>query len=143
MNRTHPMPPNPLYTDSQFNAEKALQATRVIGAIFGFVLIIIGLTLLIQMFLLIKGNISSPEELNLATKTWLENIDGNFEIKSNGQTVVPETLVVLLLVLIMLSLLIQICVGLIGAGVKLISSTTSEKEAIKKILEHSLGTKHD
>jgi hypothetical protein len=119
-------------------------AARVTATVIGIVLIIIGLTYTIRVIDGIYTIINEPQKAEVMVETW-SGIIGEISatITAEGNVVTTNLVNNRMLAIGILAgaaaLLAMLSLGLISAGARVISITSSDKEAVKKILKHAFG----
>lgn len=134
----------PRHFDSQAGSglpsmEKVQQIIRLCGTIFGFVLLIIGLTFVLKLFGVIVTTLQTPGNLGPLVDQW-SRLVGNDSLKAvyEGQTMEFGPLVAVGILGVGGLVLVSIAFRLITVGANVISVTVGDREAIKKLLRQIL-----
>ncbi|MHC4531689.1 MAG: hypothetical protein ACYSXD_09035 [Planctomycetota bacterium] len=117
-----------------------LNKLRLITAVLGIMLIIIGLVYAVKMFSAIYTTLQNPEDVQPLIDRWTVAIGASglsFTIGENTYNITKPFVIIILGVGSVV--LAHIAIGLVIAGAKVISWTTGEREAVKKILTHAFG----
>ena len=130
--------PGPLSTST---SRALLNKLRLIAAVLGIVLIIIGLIYAVKMFSAIYTALQNPEDVQPLIDRWTAAIGASglsFTIGENTYNIAKPFVVIILGIGSVV--LAHIAIGLVIAGAKVISWTTSDREAVKRILTHAFGS---
>lgn len=112
---------------------------RVSGAGLGLIILLVGVWAVLRVFLTLLGHFTAPEQMTTGLAAWsqaLAGVDTQFDV--NGQKVDLRGVVVVASYWIGWMVLSWLAVSLLYAGAKIIHWTTSDQEAIKRILTETL-----
>ena len=125
---------------NSFNAQSLLQIVRVAGSVVGVVTIIIGLTFATRTFASVYAALRAPEDFKEHIGKWIATVGGDqLNLVISGKSFPCANIFAIVVLGAGATILAWISMGLIVAGAKAISWTSSDREAIKRILEHALG----
>ena len=129
------------HVDATFTMETLMQLLRAFTAILGLIGIIIGMVYVTRVFNLIYNALQAPESFQLVFEQWVSAVgDAHMEIKV-GETIYPGARFAGILIIGGGTLaLAWIAMAFMMAGAKMVSWSLGDRQAIKKILEHTLGS---
>ena len=120
--------------------DQAGRLVRLIASVIGMILIIAGLIYALKLFNLVFDNLSSPQNFIEIFKPWIEVVGGDaFNFRVAGKPYPVANVITLGVLGAGGFLLAWIAMGLMLTGAKIVSWTTSDREAILKILNHVFG----
>ena len=123
-----------------FSMQSFLQLIRAVGAIFGIIVIIIGLVYATRMFGLVFSVLNSPAIFQAHLDKWVEAVGGGeLDVIVAGTTYHGARMVAIMILGGGTFILAWISIGLITVGAKTVSWTLSDREAVKKLLVHAFG----
>jgi hypothetical protein len=113
---------------------------RVVATMLGFVVILVGLWMVLKIFGAVFEGVTAPQGMAPTFAGWVETVGGDkLKLTINGSEIhlAPVLATVMIgggaLVLAWLSM------GVMLTGAKIISWTSGDREAIKRILQHAFG----
>jgi hypothetical protein len=113
---------------------------RVVATMLGFVVILVGLWMVLKIFGAVYDGVTAPQGLAPTFAAWTETVGGDkLKLTVNGSEIhlAPVLAAAMLgggsLVLAWLSM------GVMLTGGKIISWTSGDREAVKRILQHAFG----
>jgi len=119
-----------------------LQGLRATGAIVGLITMLTGLIYASKIFMLAFNTLKSPAAAHKLLTQWTEALGGEqLSIAIQGATCPGATFAALATLGGLTVLLIWLSTALITIGGKIISATLGDREAIKKILTDSFGSR--
>jgi len=126
---------------SGFTLENVLVILRLLAAGLGVAAVAIGLFFAVKVFCAVFATLQEPEHFRPLLEEWTTVLG-----KEDLDLVIGEDTLPLARILATLVLgggtvaLTWIALGLVGAGAKVVSWTTSDREAIKRILRETFGS---
>lgn len=113
---------------------------RLLVSIVGLILLFMGLNYSSKIFYGIYTGVQNPEQHQALLDRWVNVVGGNkLDVKIDGVTYSVARPLAIFVVGGALCILITIAITFMGTGAKIISMTTSDQEAIKKILTNAFG----
>lgn len=138
------MPPldslRPTSPDIEPAAPGLMSLARICGTGLGLIILLVGLWAVLRVFLTLLGHFTAPEKMSAGLAAWsqaLAGIDAGAEI--NGQKVDLKGIVVVGSYWLGWIVLSWLSVSLLYAGARIISWTTGDQEAVKRILNEAFG----
>jgi hypothetical protein len=133
------------YRDGDGSAESTVRlwasGLRVAGTVLGIIIIIVGLVFAIMLFEQIYSTLKSPEGFDGAVRQWIPVVGGeDVEVEVEGRPVPVARLMAIVILGGGTVLLVWIAMGFMLTGARIVSWTTSDREAIKKILKYAFGS---
>lgn len=114
---------------------------RLCANIVGIVAIVAGLWLTIDLFGAIHRGLTGPEDARPLLKQWAETLGGDkLTVKVADQSYPLAPSLAIVVVGAGCCVLTWLALGIMLAGAKIITWTSSEREAVRKILQHALGS---
>jgi len=111
------------------------------GAIIGLVAIVIGFVYAVKIFGAVYSTLDSPEGFGKILDKWAEAVSGKARVKEVvGENVLTPKIIAIVVLGGGTLILVQIAMGFMVAGVKVLSYSLSDREAVKKILRHAFGS---
>jgi len=119
----------------------AMRLLRLVGALVGLVTMIIGLVLAFRVFGLIYTALQAPDGIAGLLHKWMEILDAErLTIRFGKEGFIAGKVVVILLLGGGAVVLAWIAMGIMLAGAKIVSLTSGDLQAIKRILKHTFGS---
>ncbi|HEV3339998.1 MAG TPA: hypothetical protein VG125_06565 [Pirellulales bacterium] len=113
---------------------------RACANLVGVVAVVTGLWLAIDLFGAIYRGLNSPENVRPLLQHWAETLGGDkLTVQVADQRYPLASLVATVVVGVGCCLLTWLAMGVMLTGAKIISWTSSDREAIRRILQHALG----
>lgn len=113
---------------------------RLCANVVGVVAVVAGLWLAVELFGAIYRNLSAPESAGPLVKQWAETLGGDkLTVKVADQSYPLATMAATIVLGTGSCLLTWLSLGIMLAGAKIISMTSGDREAIRRILQHALG----
>lgn len=129
-------------SDSPTDLQTLMNLLRLVAAVLGIVIIVIGLVYATRMFGAIYRALQSPESFQPVREQWSQAVGGEeLNITIAGSTYHVANVAAIAVLgggAVMLS---WIAMALILAGAKVVSWTAGDREAVKRILVHAFGPK--
>jgi hypothetical protein len=113
---------------------------RICGTGLGFIILLVGMWAVLRVFLTLLGHFAHPEQMTAGLAAWsqaMANVEAGGEI--NGQKVDLKGIVVVASYWLGWIVLSWLAVSLLYAGARIIHWTTSDQEAVKRILTEAFG----
>ena len=113
---------------------------RLCANVVGVVAIVAGLWLAIDLFNAIYHGLNAPENVRPLLVQWAETLGGDkLTIKVGEQRYPLASLAATIIVGAGCCVLTWLAIGVMLPGAKIISWTSSDREAIRRILQHAFG----
>jgi hypothetical protein len=113
---------------------------RLCANVVGMAAILAGLWLALDLFNAIYHGLNTPENVRPLLQQWAETLGGDkLTIKVADSSYPLASLVATIVVGAGCCLLTWLALGMMLAGAKIISFTSSDREAIRRILQHAFG----
>ncbi len=124
-----------------FGTPEALgSGARLIATGLGILAIVIGLYCSTKIFFGIYDVLRNPEGFQAIHGQWIEAVGGKeLSVQINGDEYPVANLVAILVLGLGALVLAWIAIAVMVTGAKIVSWTSSDREAIKKILAHAFG----
>jgi hypothetical protein len=124
-----------------FSPEAFASAARLITTGLGIVVVVIGLFCAMKVFFGIYAVLNSPQQFQPVYQQWVELIGGEaLSVPIDGKPFPLANLAAVLVLGLGALVLAWIALAIMLTGAKIVSWTTSDREAIKKILKHAFGS---
>lgn len=137
------MPPDNTVPGDQPNlpfANALEMLPRLCASMVGVVAVVAGLWLALDLFGAIYRGLNSPENFQPVLKQWSEVLGGDkLTVKVADQSYPLASLAAAVVVGVGCFLLTWLSLGVMLTGAKIISWTSSDREAIRRILQYALG----
>lgn len=115
-------------------------AVRLCASAVGIVTILVGLWLAIKLFGAIAEGLQSPDAYRETIEQWTALAGGDaFKVKFEDQEIVLAPAAALVVIGLGLALLTWISLGVMLTGAKIVSWSSSDREAVRRVLQHALG----
>lgn len=115
-------------------------AVRLIATLTGILTILIGLWLAVKLFGAIAQGLQSPDAFKATFQQWTAVLGGDqLKVKLGEQELVIGPTLAVGAVGMGLSLLTWLSLGIMLTGAKIVSWTSGDREAVKRVLQHALG----
>jgi hypothetical protein len=130
---------NPRKSAEETSAD-VLHWLRMVGAGIGFFAILLGLIFALVLALSVYGGLKEPERFGTTIAKWEKTVGGrDLDVMIEGRAFpVARPLAVVIMGGGAL-LLIYVAMGAMFVGAKIVASTVTDREAIRKLLEHAFG----
>jgi CelD/BcsL family acetyltransferase involved in cellulose biosynthesis len=113
---------------------------RMCASVVGIVAVVAGLWLAVDLFSTIYGALRAPEAVRPLLEHWAETLGGDkLTIKVADQRYPLGTLAAAIVVGVGCCVLAWLALGVMLGGAKIIALTSSDREAIRRILQHAFG----
>lgn len=113
---------------------------RVIAGILGLFIIVIGLLYAISLFSSIHKAIKTPETFQESLDKWVEVLgEDEMNIKIGGDVFPLVRIIGVMTIAFGVFMLCWLAVGIMLAGARIISWSSGDREAVRKILKEALG----
>jgi hypothetical protein len=113
---------------------------RACANVVGVIAVVTGLWLAIDLFGAIYRGLNSPENVRPLLNHWAETLGGEkLTVKVADQSYPLASLAAVIVVGIGCCVLTWLSMGVMLTGAKIITWTSSDREAIRRILQHALG----
>ena len=123
-----------------FDMESVAVFGRLAATVLGLIVIVVGLVYAAKIFVSIYDTLWAPETLKAPLAKWADAVGGeDLDVELEGQTYHAARGLAVLVVVVFNLILAWISMGIMLTGAKIVSWTSSEREAVKKILKHALG----
>ncbi len=115
-------------------------AVRLIATLTGILTILLGLWLAVKLFGAIAHGVQSPDAYKDTFQQWTAVLGGDqLKIKLGEQEIAVGPALAVGAVGMGLSLLTWLTLGIMLTGAKVVSWTSGDREAVKRVLQHALG----
>ena len=115
-------------------------AIRVCASAVGIVTILVGLWLAVKLFAAIAAGLQSPDNYRETIQQWTAVVGGDgLKLKVGEQEIALAPAIALGAIGLGLSLLTWLSLGVMLTGAKIVSLSSGDREAVKRILQHALG----
>ena len=122
------------------NLQPILQGLRIAGAVIGVIAMAFGLIYVTRVFSVLFTALRYPEKNKALIDGWIAAVGGNeLDIVISGTTCHGANVVAVAVLGGGATVLAWLALALVLAGAKTISWTLSDREAVKKLLEHAFG----
>lgn len=122
------------------SVEKLRDALRVIATLIGVIAIVVGLFFAIRLFGALYSGLAKPEKFDSTIDKWEMTLGGeDMDLIIEGRNYPFARPLAIALLGGGTFLLVWIVLGIMITGAKIVSVTTSDMEAIKRILRHAFG----
>jgi CelD/BcsL family acetyltransferase involved in cellulose biosynthesis len=113
---------------------------RACANLVGVIAVVAGLWLAIDLFSAIYRGLNSPENVRPLLQNWAETLGGEkLTVKVGDERYPLAALVATVVVGAGCCVLTWLAMGVMLTGAKIITWTSSDREAIRRILQHALG----
>ena len=113
---------------------------RLCANVVGIIAVVAGLWLAMDLFGAIYRGLNSPDNTRPILQKWAETLGGDkLTVKVDDQSYPLASLAAAIVVGAGCVLLTWLSLGVMLAGAKIISMTTGDREAIRRLLQHALG----
>ncbi|HWB10953.1 MAG TPA: hypothetical protein VG826_17125 [Pirellulales bacterium] len=113
---------------------------RACANLVGVIAVVAGLWLAMDLFGAVYRGLNSPENVRPLLQQWAETLGGEKLTVKIGEERYPlASLVAVLVVGAGCCVLAWLAMGVMLTGAKIITWTSSDREAIRRILQHALG----
>jgi hypothetical protein len=113
---------------------------RLFASTVGIIAIVIGLWLALKLFGAVAEGLQSPDAYKETFQQWTALLGGDrLKIKVGDQELALGPTAALGAVSIGLMLLTWLTLGVMLTGAKIVSWTSTDREAVKRVLQHALG----
>jgi hypothetical protein len=120
--------------------ELAFSVCRIAATMLGIVMIIIGVAYLLRLVGAVVTNVRNPDEMSALVAHWTELIgEEALDIRFGASHIQGARVLSIIILGGAAVVLGWLSLGITLAGAKIISWTSGDREAIKKILRYSLG----
>ncbi len=114
--------------------------TSLLATVAGITIILIGLKYSIDMFGFVFDILKNPHPLTKMIDQWSKILELNsLKITLQGQEFPIANILSLMVVGIGALILVRIALAMMKTGAKIVSWTSNEREAVKKILKYAFG----
>lgn len=125
---------------SSFDPQSSAQWIRVVASTVGMVVMVIGVVFAVRLFGLIVQVLRHPAGFQARLEEWVAVVGGEqLDVLVGGGSFPAARMVALSVLGGGAVVLAQMAMGLISVGGKTVSSTLSERDAIKRILVDAFG----
>jgi hypothetical protein len=125
-----------------FTAETVASAARLLTTGLGIAIVIAGLYCAIKVFFAIFVILNAPEQFQPLYRQWVDVIGGDaLSVPIDGKPFPLANLAAVLVLGLGVMVLAWIALAIMLTGAKIVSWTTSDREAIKRILNHAFGSR--
>lgn len=113
---------------------------RLLASMTGIVAILVGLWLATRLFGAIAQGLQSPEAYQETFRQWTAVVGGDqLKIKQGEQELAFGPALAVAAVGMGLSLLVWLALGVMLTGAKIVSWSSGDREAVKRVLTYALG----
>ncbi len=113
---------------------------RLFASTVGIIAIVIGLWLALKLFGAVAEGLQSPDSYKETFQQWTALLGGDrLKIKVGDQEFALGPMAALGAVSIGLMVLTWLTLGVMLTGAKIVSWTSTDREAVKRVLQHALG----
>jgi hypothetical protein len=122
------------------SAEKLRDALRVVATLVGVIAIVVGFFFATRLFGTLHSGLTKPEKFNSTIDKWESILGGEeLDLVVGGKNYPLARPLAVALLGGGTFVLVWIVLGIMITGAKIVSVTTSDTEAIKRILRHAFG----
>lgn len=115
-------------------------AIRVCASAVGITTIVVGLWLAVKLFGAIAAGLQSPDNYRETIQQWTAVVGGDaLKLKTGEQEIALAPAIALGAIGLGLALLTWLSLGVMLTGAKIVSLSSGDREAVKRILQHALG----
>jgi hypothetical protein len=130
-------PADPSLETAPFSPDTAV---RFAASAVGIVTMLVGLWLAVKLFGAIAEGLQSPEAYRNSIEQWTALVGGDeLKVKLGEQPVALAPIIALAAIGLGLVLLTWLSLGIMLAGAKIVSWSSGEREAVKRVLQHAFG----
>lgn len=113
---------------------------RLFASTVGIIAILLGLWLALKLFGAVAEGLQSPDAYKETFQQWTALLGGDrMKVKVGDQELALGPTVALGAVSIGLMVLTWLTLGIMLTGAKIVSWTSTDREAVKRVLQHALG----
>ena len=131
---------DPEEAKSPITLEDVMTVLRLLAAAMGIVVVVIGVLFAMKMFYAIFAALQAPKDVQPLLEQWISVLGKDELDLTIGKDTLPLARILATVVLGGGAVVLTwIAMGLIVTGAKVVSWTTSDREAIKRILRDAFG----
>ncbi|MEK7482938.1 MAG: hypothetical protein AABZ60_01260 [Planctomycetota bacterium] len=117
---------------------------RIVATLMGLILLIWGIVYSVRIFNDVYSAIQTVTQNPTKAETMISNVSSliggkDLHIRVEGEDYPVDKILALLFIALGVSILTQLALGIANCGAKIIMYTSSDKEAIKKILKYTFS----
>lgn len=114
--------------------------SRVVATFLGMIVILVGLWSALKVFGALYQGVTGPQGFSKTFEGWVKVVGGEkLNVQINGNTIPLAPVLAVMLLGGGAFLLTWLAMGIMLTGAKIISWTSGDREAVKRVLEHALG----